>query len=54
MGLITNLEYITTKYLNWKNVVADEFFRIKGTKDVWVAGNSISLAETRFVIAQNR
>ncbi|EOO03959.1 putative fad binding protein [Phaeoacremonium minimum UCRPA7] len=53
MGLVPNSEYIDAKYLNEKkNVVVDEFFNVKNTKDVWAAGDIVGSPRCGFMITQ--
>lgn len=53
MGLIPNSEYIDAKYLNEKkNVIVDEFFTVKGAKDVWAAGDIVGSPRCGFMITQ--
>ncbi|KAK3319272.1 hypothetical protein B0H66DRAFT_575751 [Apodospora peruviana] len=55
MGLVPNSEYIPIKYLtDRKTVDVDEFLKVKGTENVWAAGDLISKPRAGFMITQKQ
>ncbi|KAK0645651.1 hypothetical protein B0T16DRAFT_351532 [Cercophora newfieldiana] len=55
MGLIPNTTYVPAKYLNENKLVdVDEFFRVKGTTNVWAAGDVVSKPRAGFMITQKQ
>ncbi len=54
-GLLPNSEYLDAKYLDAnKNVVIDEFYRLKGAEDVWAAGDIVGKPRAGFMITQKQ
>ena len=52
-GLAPNTEYLDAQYLdNRKNVVVDEFHRVKGAEHVWAAGDIVSVPRAGFMITR--
>ena len=55
MGLLPNSEYLDAKFLNEKkNVIVDEFHKLKGTENVWAAGDIVSKPRAGFMITQKQ
>ena len=54
-GLLPNSEYVDAKYLDsHRNVVVDEFYRVKGAEHVWAAGDIVGKPRAGFMITQKQ
>ncbi|KAI1399520.1 FAD/NAD(P)-binding domain-containing protein [Hypoxylon fuscum] len=55
MGLVANTEYLPADMLTDKKFVdIDEFYRAKGTKDVWAAGDIVWKPRASFVLSEKQ
>jgi NADH dehydrogenase FAD-containing subunit len=49
MGIVPNSSFIPEKYLNPAGfVIVDEFLRVKGTTDVWAAGDISAVERAQY------
>lgn len=55
MGVVPNSSYISEKYLNTAGfAIVDEFLRLKGTKDIFVAGDVSAVERAQYVNAEKQ
>ena len=55
MGLQPNTEWVDKKHLNERNYVeVDEFYRVKGTENVWACGDIVSKPRAGFMITDKQ